>query len=218
MNSSTTTSKKQNSATALYLPPCRQQDGGRWSHSWTDGTGAGPLELKCGYGPCCLCTNIQVLLKHDHSKMCLKCTVHSCAASILCQRSSSCKNVRQPLLMRPPTFVKELLITRVARHTSTYAAEMQQRQPLLCPVAQIHFLESLVRTEPQEKLTSHVQQLTNIMQTEDMAEAEALVNHLKASLRSTSSLSLSWRSSSSFSMITAYDSPTFFFHSSSSDR
>lgn len=34
-------------------------------------------------------------------------------------------------------------------------------------------------------------------------------------MRSTSSLSLSWRSSSNFSMITAYDSPTFFFHSSS---
>lgn len=27
---------------------------------------------------------------------------------------------------------------------------MQQRQPLLSPVAQIHFLESFVRTEPQE--------------------------------------------------------------------
>lgn len=40
-------------------------------------------------------------------------------------------------------------------------------------------------------------------------------DHLKARLRSTSSLSLSWRSSSNFSMITPYDSPTFFFHSSS---
>lgn len=26
---------------------------------------------------------------------------------------------------------------------------MQQRQPLVCPVAQVHFLESLVGTEPQ---------------------------------------------------------------------
>lgn len=104
----------------------------------------------CGYGPCCLCANILVLFMHYHSKMCFKCTVYFCSASILCQRLSSCKNVRQPLLLLPPTFVKGLLITRVVRHTSTYAAEMQQRQPLLCPVAQVHFLESLVRAEPQE--------------------------------------------------------------------
>lgn len=112
--------------------------------------GGGLLELKCGCGPCCLYTNIRVLFMHYRSKMCFKCAVYSCAALILCQRSSSCKNVRQPLLILPPTFVKELLITRVVRHTSAYTAEMQQRQPLLCPVAQIHFLESLIRTEPQK--------------------------------------------------------------------
>lgn len=71
-------------------------------------------------------------------------------ATALCQRSSSSKNVRQFLLILPPTFVKELLITRAVRHTSTYAAKMQQRQPLLSPVAQIHLLEGFVRTEPQE--------------------------------------------------------------------
>lgn len=98
--------------------------------------------------------------------MCLKCTVHSCPASILCQRSSSCKNVCQPLLILPPTFVKELLITRVAGHTSAYAAEVQQRKPFLCPVAQVHFLERLVRTDPQENLASPTRnKLTNFMQT-----------------------------------------------------
>lgn len=121
-------------------------------------------------------------------------------------------------------------------HTSTYAAEVQQRQPLLCSVAHIHFLKSLVRAEPQKINITCMWQMSpdwhRKVSTVDWGEychnkhftwfrlwltqtELQFKNHLKASLRSTSSLSLSWRSSSNFSTITEYDSPTFFFHSSS---
>lgn len=109
---------------------------------------------------------------------------------------------------------------------------MQQRQSLLCSVAQVHFLERLIRAEPQKINITCMRQMSSDWhkRVSRLRRALALIhylvhdscslsgiectNHLKASLRSTSSLSLSWRSSSNFSTITEYDSPTFFFHSS----
>lgn len=46
-------------------------------------------------------------------------------------------------------------------HTSTHAAEMQQRQPLLCSVAHIHLLKSLIgaaATENQHQPTQESKQ------------------------------------------------------------
>lgn len=48
-------------------------------------------------------------------------------------------------------------------HTSTYTAEMQQRQPLLCSVAHIHFLKSFIRAEPQK--SKQIEDYTVIINT-----------------------------------------------------
>lgn len=53
-------------------------------------------------------------------------------------------------------------------HTSTYAAEMQQRQPLLCSIAQVHLLKSLIGAEPPK--TKKLK-----MQTENFEHKQALV-------------------------------------------
>lgn len=85
------------------------------------------------------------MIMSDCSSYSAQSLVFTSLALHLCQRS-----ITPAALFKSPAplshYVGLLLIDVGGRgHTSTYAAEVQQRQALICPVAHVHLLESLVR-------------------------------------------------------------------------